>query len=248
MNEKKSSGLFRAVKALVRAVYPKITVEGLENLPAGEAVLVGNHAQIHGPISAELYLGDDRWTWCAGQMMNRPEIAAYAYQDFWSQKPAATRWVYKGLSHLIVPLALFIFGNANAIPVYRDARVLATFRETLDRLAEGDKIVIFPEHDVPRNDVLCDFQDRFVDVARLYYGKCRKELSFIPMYVAPRLKKIVLGTPIPFDAQRPIEEERRRICEALMDAVTALCRTQPRHVVIPYRNISKKDYPVNRPD
>ena len=224
MNEKKPSGLFRAVKALVRAVYPKITVEGLENLPAGEAVLVGNHAQIHGPISAELYLGDDRWTWCAGQMMNRPEIAAYAYQDFWSQKPAATRWIYKGLSHLLV------------------------LRHAADRLAEGDKIVIFPEHDVPRNDVLCDFQDRFVDVARLYYGKCRKELSFIPMYVAPRLKKIVLGTPIPFDAQRPIEEERRRICEALMDAVTALCRTQPRHVVIPYRNTSKKDYPVNRPD
>lgn len=248
MSKEKPSRAYLAVKRLVRAVYPKMEVVGRENLPDQDVVIVGNHAQLHGPIACELYMGDDRYTWCAGQMMNLKEVPAYAYQDFWSMKPAALRWIYKGLSYLIAPLSVFVFNNANTIPVYHDARLLTTFRETLEKLANGARIVIFPERNQPYNGLLWDFQDRFIDLAQMYYTKTGRELCFVPLYVAPKLKKLVLGEPIRYHCDVPLAEERDRICIALMKAITDLARSLPRHIVIPYPNLPKSQYPVNLPD
>ena len=33
-----------------------------------------------------------------------------------------------------------------------------------------------------------------------------------------------------------------------MDAITRLARALPRHRVVPYLNIAKRDYPMNLPD
>ena len=47
--------VYRAVRGLVRLFYPKVTVEGAENLPEGPCIAVGNHAQMNGPIACNLY-------------------------------------------------------------------------------------------------------------------------------------------------------------------------------------------------
>ena len=133
---KRVSPVYKAIKGLVWALSPKMRVEGLENLPEGEAVIVGNHAQIYGPIAAGRYLGGNRYTWCMAQMMKLREVPAYAFQDFWSKKPRYTHWFYRLLSYLIAPLSVLIFNNARTIPVYQDARVMITFRQTL-RLREN---------------------------------------------------------------------------------------------------------------
>lgn len=245
MSKKKPSAAYSAVKKTVWALFPKMKVEGWENLPEGAAVIVGNHAQMNGPIAAELYLGENRYTWCAGQMMTLKEVPAYAFQDFWSLKPKSVRWLYRLFSYLIAPLSVFIFTNADTIPVYHDARVLLTFRETLRKLRQGARIVIFPEHNVPRNNIVYEFQERFVDLAKMYYGMTHEALAFVPMYTTPTLKKMILGAPVLFDPERPIEEERSRVCEELMQSITQIARGLPRHTVIPYANMPKKDYPCN---
>ena len=58
---------------------------------------------------------------------------------------------------------------------------------------------------------------------------------------------MVYGKPIRYRADAPIAEERKRICEALMDGITALAIALPEHTVVPYPNIAKKDYPKNIP-
>lgn len=244
-DEKKPSPFYKAIKWLVWLFYPKMKVEGMENLPDEAVIIVGNHTQMNGPIACELYFPENRCTWCAGQMMELKEVPAYAYQDFWSQKPKFTRPFYKVLSYIIAPLAAFLFNNASTIPVYRDNRIITTFRTTVSKLSEGMNIVIFPEHDVPRNNIIYDFQDKFVDVARLYHKRTGKEVCFVPLYIAPKLKKMYLGKPIRFSSQTPIGEERRRICDYLMNEITSIARGLPAHTVIPYRNIPKRFYPSN---
>lgn len=108
-------------------------------------------------------------------------------------------------------------------------------------------MVIFPEHHVKHNNILYDFQDKFIDVARFYYKKTGAELSFVPMYLAPKLKKMILGTPVCFQVAAPIAEERRRICDELMEQITQIATALPEHTVIPYPNIPKRDYPKNIP-
>lgn len=239
---------YRIIKGLVRLFYPRITVTGLEHLPADASIVVANHAQMNGPIACELYFPGRRYTWCAGQMMHRKEVPAYAYQDFWSHKPKCIRWFYKLLSHLIAPLSVCIFTNADTIAVYRDTRILSTFRDTVTRLAEGAHVVVFPEHDQPHNHILCDFQEKFIDIARIYHKKTGRELAFVPMYIAPDLKRMQLGEPVRFHADAPIREERTRICTALMDRITDIARSLPEHTVVPYRNIPRKHYPSNHTD
>ena len=47
-----------------------------------------------------------------GQMLNKKEVPAYVFEDFWSRKPRWTHWFYKILSHMIAPIAAYIFNNA----------------------------------------------------------------------------------------------------------------------------------------
>lgn len=244
----KRSPVYRCIQALVRVCYPKIQVQGLENLPPEPAIIVGNHTKMNGPIACQLYLPGPRKIWCAGEMMQRWEVPAYAYRDFWSKKPRWCRWFYKILSYLITPLSVCIFNNADTIGVYHDTRIMSTFRQTVQALQEGDNIVIFPEHDAPYNHILCQFQDHFIDVARLYYKRTGKALCFVPLYVAPKLKTMYLGKPIQFQPERPMAEERERICNALMEEITNIACGLPKHVVVPYNNVSRKHYVTNVPE
>lgn len=237
---------YRIIWWLVHAVYPKFRLEGTENLPEGGCILVGNHSHMYGPISAQLYIPERRAIWCAWQMMSRNEVAAYAYQDFWSTKPKCTRWFFKLLSHLITPLALCIFNNADTIPVFYDSRLVTTFKRTVSELEAGAKVVIFPECYEPHNQIVYTFRDRFVDVAKLYYKSSGKALPFVPMYIAPALRKIYFGKPVLFDPEAPIAEERGRIGSCMMDAVTEIGESLPEHVVVPYPNMSSRHYLTSR--
>lgn len=240
-------GVYTVIRALVELFYPKPEIVGEENLPEEPCILVGNHAQMNGPIIAELYLPGEPVTWCVSQMMNLKEVPAYAYRDFWSEKPALIRPLYRLLSFIIAPLADCLFNAARTIPVYRDARLITTMRKTMETLEGGKSVVIFPEKNEEYNHILYAFERNFVDVARLTSRKYKKELSFVPFYNAPRLKKVLIGKPVRFRADAPIEQERTRICSCLAEEITAMAGSLPEHTVIPYRNIPKKDYPLNRP-
>ena len=233
--KKKGYGVFAFIRYLVKLFYPKMQVEGIENLPDEAVIIVGNHCQMNGPIVGELYVPGEPYIWCAGEMMHLKDVPQYAYRDFWSRKPKWSRPFYRLLSYIIAPLSVCIFNNARTIAVYHDSRVLSTFKNTVKRLEEGRSVVVYPEHDLPHNSVIYEFQDKFIDVAKLYNKKTGKELSFVPMYIAPKLKTLYLGKPIRFSATAPLEMERRRICEYLMQEVTNLANALPKHEVVMYR-------------
>ncbi len=236
---------YRFIRFWVRLVYPKTEVVGLENLPDEPCLVVSNHCQMHGPIAAELYFPGSHYIWCAGEMTHLRQVPEYAYRDFWSHKSKAVRWFYKALSYLIAPISVCIFSSAHTVPVYHDKRILATFRQTLQHLQGGSSVVIFPEHDVPHDHILCQFQEGFVDVARSYYRQTGKCLRFVPMYLAPALHKMYLGEPVVFDPEAPIRQERTRICRELMERISATACSLPCHRVVPYRNVAKSQYPYN---
>lgn len=242
-----SRAVFKVVCGLARLHMPKPEFVGAENLPEGPCVIVGNHAQMNGPVYAELYLPGKPDIWCNAQMMHLREVPDYAFQDFWSRKPKSVRWLYRIASYLIAPVSVCVFNNARCIPVYHDMRLLTTLRQTLKRLGEGKHVVIFPEKDEPCNHILYAFQDRFIDLGRMYSTRAGQALSFVPMYVAPSLQRVIFGSPVRYEAKGDTEAERARVCRALTDAITALADAQPLHRVVPYRNMPRRMYPCNHP-
>ena len=235
MEQKQVSLLYKIIKGLVRIFYRKMKVVGLENLPEKNAIIVGNHTQMNGPICGELFMPENCYTWCAGEMMHLKEVPAYAFSDFWSQKPKCLQPFYRFLSYLIAPLAACIFTNARTIAVYRDMRIMSTFKETLKTLENGRNVLI-----------LYTFQENFINVAKLYYKKTGISLIFVPMYIAPKLNSMYIGKGIRFESINKIEEERKRISDYLSDEITKIARELPEHTVIPYRNIPRKYYLSNK--
>lgn len=241
-----SRGVFKFVRFWVRLIYGKAEIEGIENIPQKNAIIVANHTQMNGPISAELFMPDNCYIWCAGQMMATKEVPQYAFTDFWSQKPKWTHPFYRLLSYIIAPLASCLFNNARTIAVYRDKRIISTFRQTVNMLKDGNNVLIFPEKDEKHNNILYKFQENFIDIAKMYYKKTGTELEFVPMYIAPELKKMYVGKPIKYNSDNNIAYERSRIAESLSEAITEIARALPEHTVVPYRNIPKKYYLTNK--
>lgn len=250
MKRKKNSvfsrGVFYVIRFFVGLFYGKTEIVGAEKIPKSDAVIVANHTQMNGPIVGELFMPENVYIWCAGQMMNIKEVPNYAFSDFWSQKPRWTHPFFRCISYIIAPLAGCLFNNARTIAVYRDKHIIHTFRETVNMLADGKNMLIFPEKDKKHNNILYEFQENFIDVAKLYYKKTGKELTFIPMYIAPKLKKAYIGEGIKFDCNEDIAAQRSKISKYLSDEITKIARELPRHTVIPYRNISKKYYLTNK--
>ena len=247
MKEKKTSFLYKIVIFFIKLFYPAPKVEGLENIPDEPCIIVANHTQMNSPICCELFLPKHKYIWAAAEMMHLKEVPAYAFEDFWSRKPKYTKLWYKPLSYIIAPLSVCLFGNAHTIGVYHDEKIMFTFKNTVKRLSEGNHIVIFPEYGKEYNNILYDFRDRFIDVARLYHKKTGKSIKFVPMYVAPKLKTMYIGKPTEFCPDESIDSERSRIKKYLMDEITDIAVNLPEHTVIPYWNIPKKQYPKNKP-
>ena len=84
-------------------------------------------------------------------------------------------------------------------------------------------ILIFPEKDEKYNNILYRFQGNFVDVAKLYYKKTGISLTFVPMYIAPKLNSMYIGKGIRFDSTNSIEEERKIIS----DYLSGICKFAP---------------------
>lgn len=236
---------FKIIRFAVWLFYPKMKVEGQENLPQEACIVVGNHSQMNGPICGELHFPGKRKIWCAHQMMYIKEVPDYAFQDFWSGKQKRIRWFYRILSYVIAPISSCVFTNAQTIPVFRDNRLLTTFKQTVNSLENGDNIIIFPECYDEHNHIVHQFQERFVDVAKLYYKRTGKALSFVPLYIAPKLKKMYIGNPIVYAPEMPMDEQRQKICDYLMDEITRIAVSLPQHRVVPYPNIPRKNYPLN---
>ena len=201
--ENKRNIPYKILARIVKIFHKKSEFVGLENLTDEPTLIITNHAQVHGPLTSELYFPLKKKIWCIGQMMHLKEIPAYAYQDFWSLKPKSVRWIYKICSYLIAPIAAFVFNHADTIGVYKDARLLSTFRETMKALEKGEYIIITPERTELFNEIVNDFQDKFVDVAKLYYKKCGKRVQFVPVYMTK--EKTVVHEPIEFTGENDAE-------------------------------------------
>jgi len=246
MSKKEKQGiLFKIIKGTIRIFYRKREMVGRENIPSEPCLLIGNHAKSHGPLTCELFMPDAR-VWCIGEMLSLKEAPKYMFQDFWANKPKWSHPIYKFCAYFMAPIVTYVFKNVHPVPVYKDMRIVRTFKGTVDRLEQGKNVLIFPEHHVRYNEIVNEFQENFVDVARVYYKKHGKALSFVPVYNAVSLKKVVFGKPIVFQPDKPIEQQRKEICDYVKKEITSLAKDLPAHKVVPYDNLPRRKYRLSK--
>src|SRR5690554_6333513 len=241
MRRQKPALLFRIIFFFVHLFYVKIQVHAKEALEEG-SIYVANHAQINGPIVSYLYHPNKKKIWVISDMCHIKTVPSYAMEDFWGHKKKPFRFFYKILSYLIAPLSVHIMKNGGTIPVYRSMAISKTFQKTMESLQAKEDVVIFAENRSPYNHIINDFSENFVDVAKIYFKRHQKRLNFYPVYICPKLKKMMIGSKITFDETKDIVEERSKVTRHLKDEITSMALSLPRHKVIPYDAKEKRKY------
>ena len=77
--------LYRCLRAVVRAVTPRMTTTWEEPFSGNPSVFVCNHVGAFGPIDmvVKFPLRDEVRVWCNEGIMNRKTCPAYVRQDYW---------------------------------------------------------------------------------------------------------------------------------------------------------------------
>ena len=85
---------------------------------------------------------------------------------------------------------------------------------------------MFPEDPARKlNDVLCHFCTGFLHLARLYYERTREAVLFLPVAVNRKVRGILVGQPVRFDALAPFTVEKARLKRELEHRVEELYRS-----------------------
>ena len=117
---------------------------------------------------------------------------------------------------------------------------------SVQALIKGVSVFIRPECPNSHTQIINVFNEYFVDVARYYYKDQSKLLKFVPMYYSPELKTMVFGKSIEFNKDNAIQDERKRICTYLMEEITRLAKSLPKHKVVPFNNVKKSEYKYSK--
>lgn len=242
-NYKRKGLLFRFVIFIISLFYKKSKFIGLNNLSNEGCIIVSNHSKMYGPIHGQLYFPTKKLIWCDAPMLDKKAFISYAYKNFFNGKP---NFFQKALVHIFAPLITYVFNNADTLPVYRDINIMKTYKMSMDTLNQGKNILILPESPEEYNEIVNNFNEYFVDVARLYYRSYKKQIKFVPSYYSKKLNIMIFGKAIEFNAENDIKQERKRICKYLMDEITTLAKTLKKHKVIPFNNVKKSQYKFSK--
>ncbi|MDD2648624.1 MAG: lysophospholipid acyltransferase family protein [Eubacteriales bacterium] len=204
---------------------------GAENLKAakeeGGAILVCNHGELYGPVTTCLNLPIQFRFWSIASLMDDLSgVTEYIYandSDKWWYFP---KFLRKPFAKLLAHLSIWAFSSLENIPVYRanPRELMKTFRMTIQAMQARDNILIFPENAPVEEggylrEGIGNFYTGFVQLAQSYYSKTGKRSLFIPIYASKKEREIAIGTPIRFNADRPINEEKDRVIAYLQGAI-----------------------------
>jgi 1-acyl-sn-glycerol-3-phosphate acyltransferase len=187
-------------------------------------IFIANHEQSFGPVAAMASLPKPLLPWVAHQITDRRLCPPYLEDDFVRPEVRLLPPLSTILARIIGRICVRIMHDIAAIPVYRQSRRIAeTILQSVRRLEQGKRLLIFPEMPNQRwNDILCEFDTGFVAVAKTFFERTRTAVCFIPVAVNRRMRSLRLGAPVIFDPTLTYHVERTRIREELKRRICAL--------------------------
>ncbi len=217
----------RFIYKLIRMVLFRSRLRGSRRLALDEPVImVANHAGSFGPISVITTVPVKAYPWVAHEVTEPVTAARRVQAEFLEQELHLRPPVSDFLGRIVGRICAALMRDIGAIPVYAKSRMIGqTLQRSVRLLEEGKNILVFAEDSMrPLNEAICEFCTGFIHLARLYYERTRKVIQFVPVAVNRKVRGILVGTPIRFDAHNPFPREKARLKRALETSVSALYR------------------------
>lgn len=194
--------------------FTRCKIKGKENLKNEDEarIFIVNHYQIYGPFSVFMNFPYKNRPWIIDKMMDEKSVehqmGLMVYNEF-KGVPKFLKWI---VLKIIKNLAVFCMKMAKGIPVSRDnARLnIKTFRITTEVLEKKQAVMIYPEQDYVSEGVGV-FMEGFSHIAKYYYAKTGKKITFYPMFISKKNKTMYIGNPIVYNPDENLNVEKERL-------------------------------------
>ena len=233
MERKRKSLYYKIVSAILHLVVPR--ADTVYEVPTGDepVVFVSNHASINGPLMMTFYFNRKCRIWAISEALDKTRTKSYAFHDVLVGESRRHFWFWKfmaGIVKVMLPPILIY----NTITVYRDKRILETFRNSTEALKQGYDIVVFGESTERYSEYVNEIQPGFVGLGRMYFRQTGKRLKFYPVYLNKENMLISVGSPIEYNPDMDPEEFKRTVCTFIRDGIDRLGRDMKPHKPVPF--------------
>lgn len=208
-------------------------IAGLEKVTEKSTVFVANHYEIYGPFITELKFARKKSVrpWTDSLMTNRSTLTRQLRSGVdkvtrkWLIKP-----IRKKLPSMLASTVWNCIDSCRPISIYRrnQEKIDGMMNESVAALKAGDSILIFPEKppegEYYKDDSVDKFQTGFVAIAEKYKQETGKDLTFFPLYIDKRGKKMIVGERVTFDGNALLRDEKVRVTDNLFDQLSELAQ------------------------
>ena len=209
---------YRVLRGLLRLVTPKMRTEWEVPFDGEPCVFCPNHARAWGPIDLCVHfsLRDKVRPWYNAGVIDRKGLPAYVRNDNWWNPDSFLAPLWNVTIPYIVSWVMPpVMRSTPGIPVYYDAKVYQTFRQSIEALKEGGFPVIFAQLPDGYKSHGEHLLKGFLLIAPMAWRKLGIRLKFYPVHVDQKARLIRVMRPVQFDPDRTLEEQEAEMLKAL---------------------------------
>ena len=209
---------YRRLRGLVRRTMPPMTTEWAEPFDGQPSVFCPNHAGAFGPIDmcAFFPLADVCHPWFNAGMANEKEVPAYVRQDYWWRPGCFCEPLLNmTLPYLAAALVPPILRCVPGVPVYHDARVIKTFRGSIDWLKKREHLIIFAQQPAGYQSHRLELNRGFLQICPMVYKVLGLALPFYPVHIDYKERRFIVSRPVRFDPSLPLARQEDDILNAI---------------------------------
>ncbi|MBE5814781.1 MAG: hypothetical protein E7320_06185 [Clostridiales bacterium] len=215
--------LYKMLRGMVRLFSRKWETVWEEPFDGELAVFCPNHAGAMGPIRmcAHFELTDSCYSWMNNGMMEAKEVPAYVRQDYWWEPGCKLEPLYNAtLPYIAAAIIPPILRSAPGIPVYHDARVLKTFRQSIERMKEGNHMIIFTEQPAGHGTSEGELNSGWLQIAPMAWRIMKVKLKIYPVNIDLEKRRISVAKPVQYDPEIPLREQQETILSAIKKGIS----------------------------
>lgn len=200
--------------------FTRCRIKGKQNLSDDDEarVFISNHYELYGPAMVFLNFPYKFRPWIIDKMMSEDDIEKQMGLMIYNNYKHVPRFLKTFVIKISKFFVVFLMKHAKGIPVSREniRANIQTMETSVKTLEKKWAIIIWPEKLYVREGV-GEFQTGFEHLAKYYYKKTGKRLSFYPMFISKKNRAMYIGKPVVYDPQKPDTEQKAEIINYLHD-------------------------------
>lgn len=183
-------------------------------------VFIANHYEAYGPFVTFLRFPYKFRPWVIDKMCYAETIEEQFSIGFYNNYKWIPKWIKVIIVKLAKRLILFAIRFAKPIPVSRDnpRANIKTMQISTEVLNKKKNIMIYPENCSVKEGV-GEFMTGFEYLAKYYYQKTGKKISFYPVFVSKKNATMYIEKPIIYNPDNDSNLEKQRIVTEIRESM-----------------------------